>query len=209
MQHALNNSGNSLVDRISNLPDDLLCRILSLLPTKQAFTTTILSKWWTTLFYSVPVLDFNNEIFKDIETFHWFGRFVDTIMLSPLSSIKSLKTFRLNYWIGNRMQRHRSIFNKGFASLLEAIKQRRVEEIHLNMYFHTLNPIIFIFRTLVVLKLERLILTIDTSCVDLPPLKTLHLKIVCFQDGSDYINFLSACPILQDLHAEYIYIVRH
>ena len=48
-----------MVDRISGLPDELLCHILSFLPTKLAFTTTIISKRWTLLCYSVSVLDFN------------------------------------------------------------------------------------------------------------------------------------------------------
>jgi len=44
----------------------------------------------------------------------------------------------------------------------------------------------------------------DTSCVDLPSLKTLDLRYVYFKIRNDYINFLSGCPIIQDLHVDRI-----
>jgi len=91
-----------------------------------------------------------------------------------------------------------------FNTWLEAANQRRVEELHLNMFCHLLNPIILSFRTLVVLKLERLYFGYDSSCVDLPLLKTLDLNYVYFQYGNSYINFISACPNLEDLHTRQI-----
>ena len=123
-------------------------------------------------------------------------------MFSPLSTNQPLKSFRLNCLSGRNHKRDCDIFN----AWLEATKRRDVEELHLNLYYQTLNPIIFISQTLVVLKLEFLQLAIDTSCVDLPSLKTLHLKSVYFTNRNDYMNFLSACPILEDLHAKSIYI---
>lgn len=40
----------------------------------------------------------------------------------------------------------------------------------------------------------------DTSGVNLPSLKSLKLNYVSFQNWNDYINFLSSCPNLEDLH---------
>ncbi|KAK6228740.1 hypothetical protein SCA6_001080 [Theobroma cacao] len=50
-------------DRISKLPDDLLLKIMSLLNTKQAVQTCVLSKRWKPLWQSLPNLDFNFDTF--------------------------------------------------------------------------------------------------------------------------------------------------
>ncbi|XP_078158878.1 F-box protein At4g22280-like [Carex rostrata] len=51
------------VDRISELGDDLLIEILSLLSTKEAVQTSLLSKRFQNLWASVPVLDLNFDEF--------------------------------------------------------------------------------------------------------------------------------------------------
>jgi hypothetical protein len=186
-------------DRISDLPDEILCHILSFLPTKPAFTTTVLSKRWTPLFFSRPILDFNYNDFYNYNAFSRFCRFVNNLMLSSrYSTNKPFKTFRLKIFgvSGDRDQISRIL-----SPWLEAAKQRRVEEFHLILYCNILKPNIFISPNLVVLKLEWLKIASGTSCVYLPSLKTLHLKFVEFKNRNDYINFLSACPILLDLHA--------
>jgi hypothetical protein len=85
---------------------------------------------------------------------------------------------------------------------LEEAKKPHIQEIHLTLPFYTLKHVIFVSQTLVVLKLESLYVGKDTSSVHLPSLKTLNLTSVSFQNRDDYINFLYACPILEDLHAE-------
>jgi hypothetical protein len=194
-QQALNNDGNSLVDRISDLPDELLQHILCLLPTKLSFTTTVLSKRWSNLCCSVPVLRFEYETTKDYDTFLSFCRIVDTILLSPRATNQPLKMFRL-----------KCLFKDNQNGQFNVTKwlERSIEEVHLTLYYHILKPSIFISQTLVVLKLERLNVGKNTSCVDLPSLKTLTLEYVYFENWNDYINFLYACPILEDLHALYI-----
>ncbi|CAJ2666078.1 unnamed protein product [Trifolium pratense] len=160
------------MDRISNLPDEILCHILSFLPTNLAFTTTILSTRWTPLFHS---LDFLELVFKDDATsFNRFCRFVDTLMLS---TNKPLKTFHLDCSYG--CKKDCNIFN----AWLEALIQRRVQQLHLN--------------------LDR----VEVSSKDIPVLQfqnLIHLKVVsrretrsiyCWWYGT--LDMLRLCPKLQ------------
>jgi len=79
------------VDRISDLTDDLLRHILSFLPIKLAFITTVLSKRWAPLCYSLKVLCFNYET-EDYSDFPGFCHFMDTLMLSSRVANQSIKT---------------------------------------------------------------------------------------------------------------------
>ncbi|CAJ2639035.1 unnamed protein product [Trifolium pratense] len=190
------------MDRISQLSNDILCHILSFLPIKQAFTTTILSKRWLRVCYSLTVLSFNDETVADYETFRRFCRFIDTLMLSNQQE-SQLKTFSLKcrFWFNDDNRR-------SFDGWLEAAKQRRVEEFHIFLNNVTMSSNIFISQTLVVLKLENLRVEDENLCVDLPSLKTLHLKYVCFENQNDIKKVLKACPNLEDLHTSYPRYIR-
>lgn len=51
-----------LEDRISKLPDAVLCHILSFMPTKYAVLTSVLSKRWQYLWTCVNTLDLDNSL---------------------------------------------------------------------------------------------------------------------------------------------------
>jgi len=103
---------------------------------------------------------------------------------------------------------HQKIYKFNVTKWLEATKQCHMEELHLTLPSHTLTPDLFVSKTLVVIKIERVYVGKDTSCVHLPSLKTLSLTVVSFENQNDYINFLYACPILEDWHAEPIYFME-
>ncbi|KFK33906.1 hypothetical protein AALP_AA5G076300 [Arabis alpina] len=77
------------VDRLSLLPDPLLCQILLNLPTKDVVKTSLLSTRWRSLYLSVPVLELDDDAFLNDSA---FVRFVDRFIgFSPDSPIVKLK----------------------------------------------------------------------------------------------------------------------
>ncbi|XP_045831179.1 F-box/FBD/LRR-repeat protein At4g26340-like [Trifolium pratense] len=182
------------IDRISNLPDEILCYILSFLPTKLAFTTTILSKRWTSLFKLLTTLHFDDESFSK----QAFPCFVNTVMLFT----QLIKTFHLNC---------NSIHRNSFNLWIKTAKLHPLENLELRSTFHDIGiilcPSIFIFPTLVVLKLTKL-KVVHNIFVDLPSLKTLHLIHVVFKNKDNFNKLLNECPILEDLQTYDVYYIE-
>ncbi|KAG7561385.1 FBD domain [Arabidopsis thaliana x Arabidopsis arenosa] len=110
------------MDRISSLPNELLCHILSFLTTKEAALTSILSKRWRYLIAFVPYLYIDDSVFLHPEEdkrdrpeiIQSFLDFVDRILAlqgdSPIKkcSIKCLSevdSVRVDGWISNVLTR--------------------------------------------------------------------------------------------------------
>ncbi|XP_058746425.1 putative FBD-associated F-box protein At3g50710 [Vicia villosa] len=186
------------IDWISNLPDELLCYILSLLPTKLAFSTTVLSKRWTPLTKLLTALHFHDESVKDEAAFSRFCSFVDTVT----ASAELIKTFHLDcdsiHWHGR------------FNNWIQTAKRHPLENLYLyfplfNFYNRiTLPPTTFTFPKLVVLKFKCFCLDGDIS-VDLPSLRTLHLDSVYLKNHESFKKFIYGCPILEDLNFTHVY----
>jgi len=177
------------MDRISNLPDELLCHILSFLPTKFAFKTSVLSKRWTPLCKLLTSLIFDDKSVYGEHALLHFCRLVNKVMLSH----KLIKKLHLKcgsvHW--NSLKFHHWIENA---------KQRPLENLHVssNLQLIISGQSIFIFPTLVVLKLS-MIKVDDNISVDLPSLKTLYLDHVHFKNKENFGKLLSGCPVLEDL----------
>ncbi|XP_004292758.1 PREDICTED: FBD-associated F-box protein At4g10400-like [Fragaria vesca subsp. vesca] len=67
-------------DRISELPDEILCHILSFLPTIHAVRTTVLSTRWNNLWFSVPSLDFDQTDFRGLGGWRALRKFIDRML---------------------------------------------------------------------------------------------------------------------------------
>ncbi|CAN6905260.1 unnamed protein product [Brassica oleracea var. botrytis] len=190
------------MDRVSNLPDELLCHILSFFSTKEAALTTVLSKRWRNLFVSGPNLDFDDSEFLHPEEgkrergriLDSFMEFVDRVLALQLTSTinkVSLKcrtgvdANRVDHWIYNALA-------------------RGVTDLDLCIVFgssrYWLYPRGFESRKLVKLKIGSGIdLGWCTGSIYLPMLKILVLESVEFCAGYKLKMLLPACPALEEL----------
>ncbi|XP_058736894.1 F-box/FBD/LRR-repeat protein At5g53840-like [Vicia villosa] len=192
-----------MADRISTLPEAIICHILSFLQTKQSAATSILSKRWKNIWLSVPVLDFRPTRITDATTNFRFNDFVYSVFISrdPALPIKSF-SLHVKYKCGYINTTGFPLI-PSFTKWLNYVLQRGVE--HLTLDVATpgglpLLPIsIFTCRTLVVLHLTVFWVQYSFSSVELPLLKTLNLEFITFPEDVDFMLLLDGCPILEKL----------
>nr|XP_025886294.1 F-box/LRR-repeat protein 25-like [Solanum lycopersicum] len=164
--------------RISKLPDSLLILILSLLPTKDAFTTSVLSKRWEHLWPSIDSFFFSC---KDKSQRKNFISFVDYVL--DHSTCSKIKNFHLNFT-------HLSKYEQrvGFVDdIVDFTISRWVptNEIHMRM------------TSLITLDLTCCILDKEVV-IEWKSLKTLRLNDITLDDDG-IVNILSGCPALEIL----------
>ncbi|KAM7504148.1 hypothetical protein LguiB_003052 [Lonicera macranthoides] len=192
------------MDRISNLPDSILCHILSFLPTKYAVGTSILSARWRYLWASLPNLDFDDTLYFDrskargytrIDVDPTFMNFVDRVLL--LSDAPCLQSFRfVRYAVDD--------FSLVDTWICAAVK-RNVQKLELRYVIDVpvkLPSILFTCKTLVVLILERGIFLEPPPSVWLPSLKILHLETLEYGNEESARKLYAGCPILEELFIE-------
>ncbi|CAL9245801.1 unnamed protein product [Arabidopsis halleri] len=187
-------------DIISSLPNPLVSHILSFLPTKEAASTSVLSKKWRYLFAYVTNLEFDDSDYQhdkpksDDELSTSFMEFVDRVL--ALQGNGSINRFSLDC----------SNYDVDLARVTGWILNvlgRGVSDIDLSLLEYSLPSEIFVSKTLVKLKLgpaNDLTLTIDRKDVFLPKLKTLYIDSVEVQErGFGFVKLLSGCPVLEEL----------
>ena len=178
---------DAVVDRISSLPESLLCHILSFLPTKDSIATSILSTRWKLLWTLVPKLDLDSDKIStselsldddddDVEDAReiLFAHVVSSVLAKQ--ECGELQTFRLEWhfgWDGSHLD-----------AWLRTAAARKVKELNLDIFTDRkdnlkLPPSFFSCRTLVVLKLTGTIdidIDIETPSLsfNFPSLKILH-----------------------------------
>ncbi|CAA7022933.1 unnamed protein product [Microthlaspi erraticum] len=184
------------MDRISDLSDDLLLKIVSSLPTKNVVATMLLSKRWRFIWTMLPSLDFDYGSDSEIEPSEYgkFIKYVDrTMVLNRAPVLETLKfkvgpcygSEDLGTWI--RIGMVRGVLE------LETVQDYEFDDsIELPMTLYT-------YEKLEVLKLTRAIVVDVPDDVWFPSLKTLHLVSVKYKTKETHRKLLPGCPVLEDL----------
>ncbi|KAK3199559.1 hypothetical protein Dsin_022974 [Dipteronia sinensis] len=189
-------------DRLSNLPEHIIQHIFSFLETIDVVRASAVSRKWRYFWVSMPYLDFDIDAFRSkteesllIETaIEKFKEFVNWVLLFQDNSIVIRKFSLCCLNILDDYAIHRWI---------TVVAQRKVQELSLDIFSRV--P----FQLPTCQSLITLRLGFDSLCIlKLPTfagfsrLKSLHLWMVIFIDSSMLGNFISSCPLLENLNIE-------
>jgi len=193
---------------ISSLPDEIICRILSFVTTKEAVATSILSKLWTHLWLSVPSLHFTNINIDTTESNFRFNESVYSVLASRDAAGSNLiDSFRLDIkYISPNLANDLSFLN--VVKWVNLIVQCKVKYLSLHLdvdehkFIRKLPLSILTCKTLVSLDLCRFKLeefSFTSNEFGLPSLKILRLELMNFSKFWDFMLLVAKCPILEDL----------
>lgn len=199
----MSSTGDDRRDVISDLPDRVICHIISFLPTEQAVATSVLSKRWTHLWLSVPTLRLDVDL-KHREALFCFNEFVYSVLLAR-DSVK-YKSCIMDIWYHNDDLSH--IGFRNFIKWINHVVQRGVEHLEISTNMHDDHPFkfpisILTCKTLVHLDFYKFIVK-DFSSITLPSLKILHFEETNFLNYQDLILLLAGCPNLENLRATFL-----
>ncbi|ESQ47208.1 hypothetical protein EUTSA_v10028269mg, partial [Eutrema salsugineum] len=175
--------------RLSDLPDELLLTILSLLPIEVAVSTSVLSKRWKFLWMSLPKLEYSTRNHPDSAA---LGEFIyKHLSLHRAPAIESL-----------RLDLSPHINPEDIKRWVRIAVSHNVRE--LNITYDSDNGNIFpgsfyTCNSLVVLELGYVTLMDVPSSVCLPSLKTMELECLVYANQESLQRLLSICPVLEEL----------
>ncbi|QCE11596.1 hypothetical protein DEO72_LG10g2829 [Vigna unguiculata] len=205
MSSSENNGGMDTQDRISSLPDEILCHILSFLSTYDSFATSFVSKRWQPLWLFSAILHLDDQTFirngRSYTSFFNFayGTLFKCRMHQPITVARFL--------LSPRTCGYGSDFPYPlFKIWVSTVVQRGVQQLFIEIPRALEVPnIIWNCKTLVVLKLYRM--SVDAFVkVHLPVLKTLHLDFLFVSKSKYLAEILHGCPVLEDFRAYHIFL---
>lgn len=179
----------SINNRIGDLPDSILGRILSFLPTKEAVRTSVLSKRWLYIWCLSPKLNFG---YWHPDCRKLLMNFVERALVLRSSDIQKFSllfevcsdTSRVNTWISS-------------------VIRHRVQELHLYLDSITetflLPHCLFSCESLRILELWMSHFMKLPSFICFSNLKILTLQFVLFPDQHSTQQLFSGCPVLEEI----------
>ncbi|CAA0262272.1 unnamed protein product [Arabidopsis thaliana] len=184
------------MDKLSQLPEALLVRILSLLSAKDVVSTMVLSKRWQFLWMLVPKLIYDDS-YQAIE-YGSFSRFVDRSLTLHDAQVLDTLHFKLgktSCGTGDIRVWIKTAEKRCLRELIIEIDKSNSD----NSSVVLPRSLYSCCRMLVTLKLNNAVLVDATSSFSFPSLKTLSLVSMKFPGDELIKMLLSNCPVLEDL----------
>ncbi|KAJ0669104.1 putative F-box domain, FBD domain, leucine-rich repeat domain superfamily [Helianthus annuus] len=199
----MSSTSENVDDRLSMMPEDILSRILSLMPTKFAARTSVLSKRWRYTWTSVTNLDFdytrylrsNEKIIKKFVDGNEenFIKFVDRALKFCRTS--HVKLFRLH------VSNYHHAIGSSVSNWINSAVRLNVRELDICVIQSELPLSVFTCNTLTSLRLELSSCDFGgwefPSTIYLPCLKTLDI-VGCNNPQAIH----GCCPVLESLSLE-------
>ncbi|XVE50305.1 hypothetical protein DITRI_Ditri01bG0151300 [Diplodiscus trichospermus] len=183
------------MDRISSLPDEILCHILSFVPSIDSIQTSILSKRFRYLWRSVPVLDFMDIICPKDK----LEKLVDNA-LSSHEDLSTVRKFFLRCYISKYSQ---TTISKWINSATACASNLEELDLYVRQKPNVYLPSAFFSCQ----RLKSLGLAGDIIIHNIPPdlffpsLKTIKFMSISIVDDNPLDKlFSAACPKLEILH---------
>ncbi|XP_073158005.1 F-box/LRR-repeat protein At4g14103-like [Henckelia pumila] len=187
------------MDRISNMPNEILCHILSFLPTKYAVATSILSTKWKNLFRFIPNLKLHlddslllNQQSASSTNLISFTTFVDRLLNVTLSDVPSIYAFCL---ICQNFSDGLCISNWVSAAIRLNAKRIDLRVRHLK----NATPLFDSLFGCKIVSLNLFLYFVDQDLefrFNLPNLKILSIQFMKYKEAN---ALLEGCPMLEYL----------
>lgn len=204
------------MDKISKLPDFLLQQVLSFLTIKQVVQSSLLSKRWKHVWFTIPVLEFDGAYFetklwcrdrektrqiqrKRVELYH----FAEQNLVSRRR--QRLKINKLTLFMYLRTPKTVSRVDRWIDYSLKS----NVEELNLDFFMsggrrYILPQSVLLAKSITVLMLSGCRLESHCCDINLSSLKKLSLVKVRTNDQIIH-NLVAGCPVIEDMRFEFCY----
>lgn len=189
------------VDRVSDLPIDILHRILCFLPQKTAAKTSLLSKRWRYAWDSCPVFDFRGyELLGDYR-----GNEAAIKRYTDIVDHRFYNFCKLNNYSSiHKVHFNIPCYNPNCGYPLETwmglIIEKKVKELLFSGPSSLLFPqTVFAARSLIVLEIFGVTLQLNGVTINLPSLQSLSLCDLRDVYDTKIQHLISSCPSLQYL----------
>ncbi|XP_018447270.1 FBD-associated F-box protein At5g38590 isoform X2 [Raphanus sativus] len=187
------------MDKISELPDELLVKILSSVPTKVAVSTSVLSKRWKFLWMWLTKLEYSDD---EGNSFLVVRDFINKNL--PLHRAPLIERLCLELW---EEESTKVNHEEDIKLWVETAVSRCVRYLEVSYNVNMLPSSLFTCESLVVLKLRYLTLKdVPSTGCSLPSLKTLQLKSLTYVGVDSLQNLLSMChhDVLEEVKVRFI-----